>query len=462
MWTLSATELLQGYRDGTLSPVEVMQCLLDRCDTVNPQVNALYEIDAEGAMAAARASADRWAAGTPMGPLDGVPCVVKDSIAVRGMRMIRGLKAHEDAAPDAEDSPPAARLREAGAILFAKSTMPDMGFLGAGVSSAHGVTRNPWDLSLNTGGSSAGSAAAVAAGLAPLSIGSDVGGSVRLPASHCGLATLKPTAGVIPHLPYSRDRVAGPITRTLADAVLMMSVLAQPDPRAYEPGAAIPAQLDPLPMAGKRIGLMLSIGDCPEVAPDVAALIRNAGQVFAALGAEVVEIADPVGFPFVKALHDYFCVKAAGERAGLPADRRDRMLPILTSSADKGDAMTALRFAKVLSTIEKAQLKLAQATAGFDFLLSPTMPWANYPAEAVGADPVNPHDHVGFTALLNQSGQPGVTVLCGFAGTSPVGLQLIGSAGQDIDLLRAGLAYEAAREAMPAFPDLAPAAGGKA
>lgn len=453
MWTLSATELLQGYRDGTLSPVDVMQALLDRCDRINPKINALYEIDAAGAMQAARASAARWQAGAPMGPLDGVPCVVKDSIAVKGTQMKRGLKAREDAAPDTEDSPPAARLREAGAILFAKSTMPDMGFLGAGVSSAHGVTRNPWDLSLNTGGSSSGSAAAVAAGLAPLSIGSDVGGSVRLPASHCGLATLKPTAGVIPHLPYSRDRVAGPITRNMADAVLMMSVLGQPDPRAFEPGAEIPAQLAPLDLTGKRIGLMLAIGDSPEVAPEVAALIRKAAEVFRALGAEITEIDNPVGFPFLRALHTYFCVKAAGERAGLPEDRRGEMLEVLTRSADKGDAFTALDFAKALSTIEKAQLNIARATADFDFLLSPTMPLPNYPAEAVGADPENPHDHVGFTALLNQSAQPAITALCGFAGTSPVGLQLIGSAGQDIELLRAGLAYEAARDEMPAFPD---------
>ncbi|MEI4474097.1 amidase [Frigidibacter sp. MR17.24] len=455
IWTLSATELLEGYRSKALSPVAVMRALLERAERINPRINALYEIDAEGAMAAAEASAARWAAGRPMGPLDGVPCVVKDSIEVAGMRMLRGLAAHSDAAAGAEDSPPAARLREAGAILFAKSTMPDMGFLGAGVSSAHGVTRNPWDLSLNTGGSSAGSAAAVAAGLSPLAIGSDVGGSVRLPASHCGLFALKPTAGVIPHLPYSRDRVAGPITRTVADAVLMMSVLGRPDPRAYEPGAEIAPVLAPLPMAGKRIGLMLSVGDGPAVAPEVAALIRAAADTFAALGAEIVEMAPPVGFPFLRALTTYFSVKAASERAGLPAESRGQMLPVLTRCCDAGDALSARDYAAAQGTVDKAQRSFARACAAFDFVLSPTMPMANYAAEAVGADPEHPHDHVGFTALINQSGQPAATVLCGFAGPSPVGLQLIAAPGADAGLLAACLAYESARPAMPGFPDLA-------
>ncbi|MBT9385294.1 amidase [Pseudooceanicola sp. CBS1P-1] len=452
MWTLTATELLNGYRDGSLSPVEVMQALLARIEVVNPKINALYEVDAEGAMEQARASADRWVAGAPQGPLDGVPVVIKDSIAVRGMTMLRGLKARRDVAPDTEDSPPVARLREAGAILFAKSTMPDMGFLGAGVSSACGVTRNPWDLSLNTGGSSAGSAAAVAAGLVPVAVGSDVGGSVRLPASHCGLVALKPSAGAIPHLPYSRDRSAGPITRTVEDAILMMSVLGQPDERAFEPGATIPEVLAPMDLTGKRIGLMLSVGDGPEVDADVADLIRQAAEVFRGLGAEIIEIENPVGFPFLRALSGYFSVKAAYERAGLPEDRRGDMLEILTTCADRGAAMTALEFAKALGTVEKAQLMLKRAVGGFDMVLSPTMPMANYAAEAVAADPEHPHDHVGFTAPFNQSGQPAATVLCGFSGTSPVGLQLIGSLGQDIDILRACLAYEAARGKLRDFP----------
>ncbi|WP_138470745.1 amidase [Poseidonocella sp. HB161398] len=458
MWKLSATELIEAYRAGTLSPVDVMRCTLERAAELNPAINALYDIDAEGAMAAAEASAARWKAGAPMGPLDGVPCIVKDSIAVKGMRMLRGLAARHDAGPDAEDSPPAARLREAGAILFAKSTMPDMGFLGSGLSSGHGVTRNPWDLSLNTGGSSAGSAAAVAAGIAPIAIGSDVGGSVRLPASHCGLVALKPTAGVIPHLPYSRDRVAGPITRTVADAVLLMSVLSQPDPEAFEPGAEMPAALAPLDLAGKRIGLLLSVGDGPAVAPEVEALIRGAAEVFRGLGARVEEMPAPLDFPFLRKLSAYFSVKAAGERAALPEDRRGQMLPVLTACCDAGEAMTALDFASAMSTVDKAQRLFARACEGYDFVLAPTMPMANYPAEAAGADPAHPHDHVGFTALLNQSGQPGATLPCGFAGSSPVGLQLIGPAGGDIALLAAAAAFEAAQGAGAAFPALAEAA----
>ncbi len=454
MWKLSATELIEAYRTGDLSPVDVMRQALARASEINPAINALFDVDETGAMAAAEASAARWHVGQPMGPLDGVPCIIKDSIAVKGMRMLRGLEARKDATPDTEDSPPAARLREAGAIIFAKSTMPDMGFLGSGLSSGHGVTRNPWDLSLNTGGSSAGSAAAVAAGIAPLSIGSDVGGSVRLPASHCGLVALKPTAGVIPHLPYSRDRVVGPITRTVADAILMMSVLSQPDARALEPGAEIPGALPPLDLRGKRIGLLLSVGDGPDVAPEVETLIREAAEVFRGLGARIVEMPVPLDFAFLRPLSSCFSVKAASERAGLPPERRAQMPPVLTRCCDAGDAMTARDFAAALSVVDKAQRLFARACADYDFVLSPTLPMPNYPAEAAGADPAHPHDHVGFTALLNQSGQPGATLPCGFAGTSPVGVQLIGSCGQDSEILCAALAYEAARGEPVRFPAL--------
>ncbi|MER5172364.1 amidase family protein [Thioclava kandeliae] len=452
MWDFSATKLIEQYKSGVLSPVEVMTALLTRIDEVNPKINALYEVDAAGAMAQAEASEARWKAGAPMGPLDGVPCVIKDSFAVKGMVMLRGLKARRDVAPDTKDCPPVARLREAGAIIFAKGTMPDMGFLGAGVNSANGVTRNPWDLSLNTGGSSAGPAAAVAAGLAPISVGSDVGGSVRLPATHCGLFALKPTAGAIPHLPYSRDRAAGPITRDVSDAILMMSVLGLPDAEAYEPGMDIPATLTPADLKGKRIGLMLSIGDSDAPAPEVEALIRKAAEVFKGLGADVTEMDNPVPFPFLEALTSYFAVKAASERAGLPEDRRGDMLPILTRCCDKGDAMSARDFAKALSTVEKAALAVNRATDAYDLVLAPTMPVANYPAEFTSADPEFPHRGVGFTALFNQTGQPAATVACGFAGTSPVGLQVIGAKGEDAAILSACLAYEAARGPLKPFP----------
>lgn len=454
IWAMSATGMLRAYRSGALSPVTVMEKVLDRCASVNPRINALYDLEPFEAMEAARTSAARWQAGAPVGPLDGVPCVVKDSIAVRGKRMLRGLEARRDAEPDVADSPPAARLREAGAIIIAKSTMPDMGFFAAGVSSAFGVTRNPWDLTLNVGGSSAGSAAAVAAGLVPLAVGSDVGGSVRLPASHCGLVALKPSVGVVPHLPYSRDRSAGPITRSVEDTVLLMSVLSGRDATAEEPGAEMPEAMAPLDLAGRRIGLLLSMGDGPEVDPAVAALVRQAATVLQGCGAEIVEMETPVTFPFVRQLTTYFSVKAAGERAGLPEARRGQMLDVLSACCDRGDRMLAREFAAAMATVDKAQRLMGRAVDQVDFVLAPTMPIVNFPAEAVACDPAHPHDHVTFTALLNQTGQPAATVLCGFVGTSPVGLQLMAPRGQDLALLGACLAYERARGPLAPFPEV--------
>lgn len=452
--TMSATALLQAYRSGALSPVTVMETVLERCARINPKINALYDLDAEGAMASARASEARWQAGTPVGPLDGVPCVVKDSVAAKGMRMFRGLSARLDIAPDQADSPPAARLREAGAIIIAKSTMPDMGFFAAGVSSACGVTRNPWDLRLNTGGSSAGGAAAVAAGLVPLAVGTDVGGSVRLPAAHCGLVGVKPTAGVVPHLPYRRDRAAGPITRTVEDAALMLSVLAQHDATAEEPGAVLAETVEPLDLWGKRIGLLLSMNDGPAVDPAVEALVRKAADVLRGCGAEIIDMAPPVPFPFIRQLGAYFFVKAAGERAGLPAERRGEMNPVLSACCDEAEKMSARDFAGAISTIDKAQRSLTKAVNTFDFVLTPSMPIVNFPAESVALDPAHPHDHVTFTALFNQSGHPAASVLCGFVGTSPVGLQLVAPHGCDADLLAACRTYEQARGELAPFPDL--------
>ena len=260
MWALSATNLIAAFADGSLSPVDVMQSTLDRVTAVNPAINALFEIRAEQALAAAQLSEERWRKNAPVGPLDGVPVTIKDSVAAEGWPYWRGIRARVGTPFSTADSPPAARLKEAGAIIFAKTTMPDFGLLASGISSAHGITRNPWNLRKNTGGSSSGGAAAVAAGLGPLTVGSDLAGSVRLPAAQCGLFTLKPGKGVVPHLPPSSTRVAGPISRTVADAALMLSVLSLPDARALEPGASISPDISPLDVKGLKIGLLMDMG----------------------------------------------------------------------------------------------------------------------------------------------------------------------------------------------------------
>ncbi|MBL8317345.1 MAG: amidase, partial [Burkholderiaceae bacterium] len=224
----SAAELSQLYRRREASPVEVTRAVIAHIERVEPQVHALYAFDAESALAQARASEARWAKGEPLSALDGVPGTIKENIATKGTPVPLGTAA-TTLLPAVDDAPPAARWREAGAVLLAKTTMPDYGMLSSGLSSFHALARNPWNLAKNPGGSSAGAGAAAAAGYGPLHIGTDIGGSIRLPAGWCGVFGLKPSLGRIPIKPPYAGRVAGPMTRTVTDAAMLMVELSKPD-----------------------------------------------------------------------------------------------------------------------------------------------------------------------------------------------------------------------------------------
>ncbi|MFH2132653.1 MAG: amidase family protein, partial [bacterium] len=240
--TLSAQQLLLAFEKKELSPAEVMEAILSQAEAMNPSLNALFGDNPESAMTQARASEQRWQKNRPQGSLDGLPITVKDSIKTIGFPSWHGCRANMQKPLDKEDAPPAARLKEAGAIIFAKTAMPDIGMLACGVSSAHGIVRNAWNTDFNPGGSSAGAATAVAAGIGPCSIGTDGGGSVRIPAAHCGLFGFKPTNGRIPHTPPDPIRTAGPLTRNVADSALLMNVLSQPDSRDF--GSLPPLNVD--------------------------------------------------------------------------------------------------------------------------------------------------------------------------------------------------------------------------
>src|SRR6195952_326945 len=227
---LSAVELLAAYKDKSLSPVEATRAVLANIRMWEPHLHATYALESDEALAQAEASQARWLRGEPRGPLDGVPSMIKENIATRGVPVPLGSAA-SDLTPAERDAPPAARLREAGAVIMGKTTMPDYGMLSSGLSSFHKLTRNPWDLNKNPGGSSAGAGAGAAAGYGPLHVGTDIGGSVRLPAGWCGIFTLKPSLGRVPIFPPYAGRVAGPMTRTVADAAVMMGTLSLPDAR---------------------------------------------------------------------------------------------------------------------------------------------------------------------------------------------------------------------------------------
>src|SRR6201992_1067279 len=288
---LSAVDLIAGFRAKQFSPSEVLEDVLAHVAAWEPHIKALYAFDPDGARAVAKASTERWSNGEPVGALDGVLVTIKDNIATKGVPVPLGAATTAPASA-AMDAPPAARLREAGAVIFSKTTMPDYGMLSSGLSSFHPLNRNPWDLSKNPGGSSSGAGAAGAAGYGPLHLGTDIGGSVRLPACWCGLVALKPSLGRIPIDPPYVGRVAGPMTRTVDDAALMMSVLSRPDRRdsmSLPPDNINWKALDKSPRK-LRLGLLLDLGVGQALEKDVREVAVNAAKVFESAGAAVTEI----------------------------------------------------------------------------------------------------------------------------------------------------------------------------
>ena len=257
---LSAAELVEAYRARKLSPVEATTAALARIDACDRQVNAMYLVHADQALTSARAAEARYRSGAPLSALDGVPITLKDNIVTAGTPTPLGTAAADTSVPATVDAPPAARVREAGCVILGKTTMPDFGMLASGASSFHGVTRNPWDTTRNTAGSSSGAGAAVAAGMAPLALGTDIGGSVRLPAAYCGIFALKPSLGRVPIDPPFLGRVTGPMTRTVQDGALLLEVLSRADARDY---MSLPAEQVPFAdrldrdLKGVKIGLCL-------------------------------------------------------------------------------------------------------------------------------------------------------------------------------------------------------------
>src|SRR5471032_3350509 len=285
---LGAVDLIAGFRAKQFSPSEVLDDVLAHVAVWEPHIKALYAFDPDGARAAAKASSERWQKGEPTGPLDGVPATIKDNIATKGVPVPLGA-ATTRLVPSLADAPPAARLREAGAVIFSKTTMPDYGMLSSGLSSFHPLTRNPWDLAKNPGGSSAGAGAAGAAGYGPLHVGTDIGGSLRLPACWCGLVALKPSLGRIPIDPPYVGRVAGPMTRNVDDAALMMSVLSKPDRRD---GMSLPSndihwKAHDKSLRKLRLGLMLDLGVGQPLDPEVRSVAVKAAKAFETAGADV-------------------------------------------------------------------------------------------------------------------------------------------------------------------------------
>jgi aspartyl-tRNA(Asn)/glutamyl-tRNA(Gln) amidotransferase subunit A len=453
---LSAVDLIAGFRAGQFSPTEVLEDVLTHIAVWEPHIKALYAFDPDRARAAAKASTERWHKGEPSGPLDGVPATVKENIATKGVPVPLGA-ATTKLVPAAADAPPAARLREAGAVIFSKTTMPDYGMLSSGLSSFHPLTRNPWDLSKNPGGSSAGAGAAGAAGYGPLHLGTDIGGSVRLPASWCGLVALKPSLGRIPIDPPYVGRVAGPMTRTVDDAALMMSVLSKPDRRD---GMSLPPNdihwkaLD-LPPRKLRIGLMLDLGVGQALEKEVRDVVVKAARAFEATGAEISEVPGVLTREMLDGLDAFWRARAWDDLSRLAPEGRAKALPYIYKWAEGGAKLSGVDVVRGFNATMAIRAAAAKLFCDVDYVISPVSPVVSFAAELASPinDPAKPFEHICYTVPWNMAENPAASINGGYDKNGfPIGVQIIGRRFDDIGVLRMAKAFEGMRGAQKPWP----------
>lgn len=459
----SAVDLAAAIRQKRLSPVEVVDAILERIERVNPRLNAFCAVPHEAARQAARAAEGAVMRGQPLGPLHGVPFSVKDLVLTRGVRTTFGSRIFADHIPQ-EDAPAVARLASAGGILVGKTTSPEFGWKGTTDSPLLGISRNPWNLACSPGGSSGGAAAAVAAGLGPLAVGTDGGGSIRIPGSFCGVFGLKPTCGRVPTYPPSPSGSlshVGPMTWTVADAALMLRVMAGPDPRdplSLSLGDPPPAELPAGGLSGLTIAWSPTLGYA-DPDPEVRDLAGAAARRLAGLGCAVEEVervfADPDP---VWAVH-FYAGLALRLRPYLPA-WRDRLDPGLAEVAAEAARLDEAEVARAGLAREAFGQTVRRFFEGYDLLLTPTLPVTAFPAGSERpalSPPGSRLRWVAYTYPFNLTGQPAATVPCGFTRAGlPVGVQLVGRRGEDGTVLRAAAALEAAAPwagRRPALPD---------
>jgi len=449
----TAVELLSLYRTGRASPVETVRAILARIERLNPVLNAFCLVAADEALEAAAASEARWRQQSPCGALDGIPVSIKDLILTRGWPTRRGSRTVDPDQPWDVDAPATARLREAGAILIGKTTTPEFGCKGETNSPLTGITRNPWDPTRTSGGSSGGTAAAVAAGMGPLSIGTDGAGSVRIPAAFCGNFGLKPSFGRVPAYPLSPFGTVshvGPHTMSVRDAALMMNVLKNPDPRDWTslPPDATDYTVDlDAGVRGLRIAFSPTLGYA-EVHPEVAAAVRAAAGEFEALGAVVEErdpgFADPLeittGLWFAAAWQVWNTLDA-GQQAVTDPDFR--------AEARLGSGLSGLDVQRLHLRRGALGSEMRQFMTRFDLLITPAVAIPAFEAKPAGHSPMTPETMLGWTPFsypFNLTQQPACTIPCGLTEAGlPIGLQIVGPMFGDAGVLRAARAYEQLR-----------------
>jgi aspartyl-tRNA(Asn)/glutamyl-tRNA(Gln) amidotransferase subunit A len=463
----SAVELLRLYRSGAASPVEATRAVLARIERFNPALNAFCHVAGDEALAAARASEARWRLQTPCGALDGVPVSIKDLILVRGMPTLRGSRTVDPAQPWDVDAPAAARLREAGAVILGKTTTPEFGCKAETNSPLTGITRNPWNPERTPGGSSGGTAAAIAAGMGPLSIGTDGAGSVRIPAAFCGNFGLKPSFGRVPAYPLSPfGSVAhlGPHALSVADAALLMNVIKQPDARDW---TSLPPDSSDYMLGldagirGLRIAWSPTLGFAKNVHPEVAAAVAGAVATLATLGAAVERIDPGFDNPLDITAGLWFA-GAWTVWSGLTSAEQDVVDPDFRAEAMLGSKLSALEVQRLHLRRGALGSHMRQFMQNWDLIATPSVAVPAFVARPAGHSPMTPEAMLGWTPFsypFNLTQQPACTIPCGSTSDGlPIGLQLVGPMFGDALVLRAARAYETTRS-IPR-PNLAPLATG--
>jgi len=468
LWKMSGSELGRMIASRKVKPSEVMDAVLTRIEDVNPKINAFCTLARDSAMAEARAADKKVTRARSLGPLFGVPVSIKDLIFTKGLRTTFGSKMHENFIPD-QDEVVVERLKAAGAILVGKTTTCEFGYKSVTQSPLWGVTRNPWNLEMTPAGSSGGAAAAVSSGLGPMAVGTDGGGSVRAPASFCGIFGLKPSRGRIPIYPVlpgweALDRClahVGPLTRTVADAALMMEVIAgrdDRDPMTLPEGRMAFRRGLKKGVRGLKIAWTLDLGHVV-VDERVKQAVTPAVRVFAELGAKVEEAR-----PDVPHMHDAFQLIFAGGCAGAIGDRleawRDRLDQGLVRLTQIGLNASAADYVRATNRSHILWEKMQAFFEKYDLLLTPTLSVPPFPVgvdwpREVAGQKVHPLNYLAFTYPFNLTGQPAGSVPCGWTEDGlPVGLQIVGRRFEDATVLRAAAAFEEARPWADRWPDL--------
>jgi len=451
-----ALELAELIRTKAVSPVEVLDAVLERMERLNPRLNAYCTVTADDAREAASAAEVAVMTGEPLGPLHGVPFSVKDLVFTRRVLTTGGSRLYADHVPE-EDDVAVERLKGAGAILLGKTNTPEFGHKGVTDNPLFGITRNPWAPPLTPGGSSGGAAAAVASGMGPLALGTDGGGSIRIPASLCGIYGLKPSFGRVPQGPgfpgWETLSHTGPMTRTVRDAALMLDTLAGPDDRDR---LSLPADSGPSFLDACEGGLAgLSVAWSPDlghavVDPEVAEICARAAEVFESLGCHVEVVTPGWENPeeIFRTIAPAETYGAWGERLEDSAERLDRSLVALLRYGQK---ITAKQYLAATARRHEFWSEVQRFLARFDLLITPTVavpafPVARPAVKEIDGRPVSPLGWIPFCFPFNLTGQPAASVPVGFtAERLPVGLQIVGRRFADRTVLAASAAFEAAR-----------------